>query len=297
MTSFRKIEDQAKSAIIKCTRHGSSRAQEDNLVRKFIRSLGTESKYKSCITVFLKWCRTNGFNTSHITADVGLLFLQQGANKWSQKTLDGYRQALNLVFGLELEYVLSGKPTILYPRAYRIEQILFLMQKASNDLSLSIAISAFAGLRALELDTICSSNELSEDDRDWIAQRFEGMDSGVSYVVTGKGGLRRKIFLSVVLSQEMELRRLEYPTKKTSRKIHYTKRYDLTGGQMFSQQFSRLSKSVFGWSTGAHGLRHTYAQSRLDYLQRQGYAWRDALEIVSQEMGHFSINNTLAYFR
>ncbi|MBC3807027.1 site-specific integrase [Undibacterium seohonense] len=298
MTSFRPIEEQAKSAVIKRTRHHVSRSQEMHFLgRKFIRSLGTENKYKSCILTFLKWVSSSGFNTSRITINVAQLFLLQGATKWSQKTLDGYRQAICLVFDLRLDFVVSEKPTILLPRAYRDQQIQFLIESCSIRLSLAIEIAAFAGLRAVELDTISAVTESREDKRSWLSERFEGMNDGVPYIVIGKGGLKRTVFLSVALSNRLEVLAFEKPIQKTSRKIHYLKRYDLIGGQIFSQQFSRLSKKKFGWSTGAHGLRHTYAQRRLNHLQSNGFLWKDAVEIVSQEMGHFSISNTLTYFR
>lgn len=298
MTSFRPIKQQAKSAVIKRARHRISRIQEKNtLGLKFIRSLGTENKYKSCIFTFLNWVKGSGFSTSRITTDIAQLFLSHGVTKWSQKTLDGYRQAICLVFDLHLDFVLSEKPTILLPRAYRDEQIQFLIKSSTSGLSLAIEIAAYAGLRAVELDTISPATECLEDKRSWLSERFDGMDGGVPYIVIGKGGLKRKIFLSIELSNRLEELVFEKPVKKTSRKIHYLKRFDLIGGQIFSQQFSRLSKKKFGWSSGAHGLRHSYAQRRLNHLQLNGFLWKDAVEIVSQEMGHFSISNTLTYFR
>ena len=57
------------------------------------------------------------------------------------------------------------------------------------------------------------------------------------------------------------------------------------------------AKRVLGWSEGAHGLRHSYAQERLRELQRQGLRWEYALETVSQEMGHFRPQITEVYLR
>ncbi|RCS56703.1 site-specific integrase, partial [Brachybacterium sp. JB7] len=61
--------------------------------------------------------------------------------------------------------------------------------------------------------------------------------------------------------------------------------------------FTRASQRGLGWSNGAHGVRHSYAQERMGELQRSGLAYRDALETVSQEMGHFRPAITEVYLR
>ncbi|MDF5425801.1 site-specific integrase, partial [Vibrio parahaemolyticus] len=50
------------------------------------------------------------------------------------------------------------------------------------------------------------------------------------------------------------------------------------------------------WSTGAHGLRHSYAQERMSELQKN-MTYEKALEVVSQEMGHFRPDITEVYLR
>ncbi len=117
------------------------------------------------------------------------------------------------------------------------------------------------------------------------------------YVVTGKGGLRRAVVLEVELAVALEKLRLPIPEIKREREINYLKRYSTIGGQKFSQRFTRLSVQLFGWSTGAHGLRHSFAQDRIQYLQSEGFYFDDALQIVAQELGHFSTKNTLSYLR
>ena len=67
-------------------------------------------------------------------------------------------------------------------------------------------------------------------------------------------------------------------------------------GKSFSAAFTRASNQVLGWSGGAHGLRHTYAQERMSELQC--HMTRDlALEVVSQELGHFRPEITEVYLR
>lgn len=73
--------------------------------------------------------------------------------------------------------------------------------------------------------------------------------------------------------------------------------YEIAGGKNWSNSFSAASKRELGWSHGAHGLRHSYAQNRMDELQQQGFLYQEALEIVSQEMGHFRASITEVYLR
>lgn len=53
-------------------------------------------------------------------------------------------------------------------------------------------------------------------------------------------------------------------------------------------------KTELGFSHGAHGLRHGYAQSRLATLRELGLSDKDAKQIISQEMGHFRANELFA---
>lgn len=297
MTRFRKLEEIAHHYVIKKSAHGQARSALKEKRGKCITSIATENKYKNCVRIFLRWCTENEYSTTRVSTDRVHLFLKFSADRLRQKSLDGYRQALNLVFETEAQFVLSLVSTNLEHRAYTSEQILFLQSTSDEPLSLSILIAARAGLRAIELDTISRPDELSEDKRDWSNDRFFGFTNSKEFVVIGKGGLRRKVQVPDELAESLECRRLPKPQVVTQRGIHYTKRYGIIGGHKFSQQFSRLSKREFGWSNGAHGLRHSYAQDRMLYLQLHGFTWNAALEVVSQELGHFSTANTLAYMR
>jgi hypothetical protein len=61
--------------------------------------------------------------------------------------------------------------------------------------------------------------------------------------------------------------------------------------------WSKASNFELGWSTGIHGLRHNYAQQRMEELQSRGFYYSDALAIISQEMGHFRPDITEVYLR
>lgn len=69
------------------------------------------------------------------------------------------------------------------------------------------------------------------------------------------------------LVARLEARRLEAARAVTDRGITYRQHYDIGGGNAWSKSFSEASNRALGWSLGAHGLRHGYAQERLWKLQ------------------------------
>lgn len=74
--------------------------------------------------------------------------------------------------------------------------------------------------------------------------------------------------------------------------VHYKRQYIIGSGR----NFSRVSKNALGFSSGAHGLRHSYTQERMSELRDHGSRERAyALEVVSQEMGHFRPSITETY--
>ena len=79
-----------------------------------------------------------------------------------------------------------------------------------------------------------------------------------------------------------------------------------TGSIQFSSEllrrdvfFKSLSKSAqtLGWSTGAHGLRHGYAQDRMNKLREYGYRRQEQMKNLSQELGHFRSDIVRPYLR
>lgn len=297
MTSFRSPDNQAKHLVIKKVMHGRSRHGLQKEQLGFISSVSTENKYRGNVKRFLEWLQSRKMSSKDVTEQTATEFLNHISERCVQKTIDGYRQAFDIVFSMKLPYVVSEISSFLLPRAYRIEQIEMLAQCATEGMNLPILICAHGGLRASELDTISRPDEIDEDHRAWLEERFYGREEEIEYVVIGKGGLRRKIRLSPELSAKLEKTRLEMPIIKRQRGINYTKRYSLIGGHSFSLKFSRLSQDLLGWSTGGHGLRHHYAKRRMITLQSAGFFYDDALRIVSQELGHFSTANTLTYMR
>ena len=162
--------------------------------------------------------------------------------------------------------------------------------------SLSTEIAYAAGLRGHELLTIRRIEERDPSSRSELAEKFQGRE-GKRYTVKGKGGLVREVCIPSNLAQQLESRRLKSPVKVTDRSVHYAKYYDINGGKNWSSSFTQASKRTLGWSSGAHGLRHSYAQERMHELQSSGMKRDLALEVVSQEMGHFRKDITEIYLR
>jgi integrase len=119
----------------------------------------------------------------------------------------------------------------------------------------------------------------------------------VRYLVTGKGGLKREVLLSAATAQQLEARRLTTPQPVTDRGIHYQSYYAIAGGVRWTVSFSKASKRALGWSRGAHGLRHRYAQERLEELQQRRLNYYVARDVISQELGHFRGDVVETYLR
>ena len=167
-----------------------------------------------------------------------------------------------------------------------------------NAHALATEIAHAAGLRGHELLTLRRADEqAASTHRKWSAERFEGRPDSVRYTVVGKGGLKREVALPGYLAARLEEKRWERPKTVTDRGIRYTQHYDLGGGLAWSRSFSVASKRALGWSTGGHGLRHSYAQERIEDLQQDGHTYDSALGLVSQEMGHFRADITEVYLR
>ncbi|WP_305418718.1 site-specific integrase [Photobacterium leiognathi] len=184
-------------------------------------------------------------------------------------------------------------------RCYTQRQIEIVQQHQTDKFALSTQIAASAGLRAHELLTLQRIDERSPSERDKCLEaknlKFKGLD-GEKYTVQGKGGLIREIVIPTHLAEKLEQHRLDQPTQITDREVHYLSKYDIPGGQRWSNSFTKAAERALGWTTGAHGLRHTYAQERMSDLQNTE-TYQTALAVISQELGHFRPDITLVYLR
>lgn len=241
-----------------------------------------------------------------LTPERATQYLEQRGQEVGQKQLDQERQAIQLMQqhvtiqlapGERLSVVKSEQQQALDSRSYTREQISAVIERQSEKNALSSQIAHSAGLRAHELYTLRPSSEQPADPRPARDEKFSVRAEGERYTVVGKGGLTREVSLPRELARRLEATRLSEPRQVTDRGVHYQQHYAINGGQRWSSSWGQASNAALGWSNGAHGLRHSYAQERMGELQRAGLQYRDALETVSQEMGHFRDTITEVYLR
>ena len=302
MPSFRKAADQAAHAVRRNLALRSAR--HINRDDGKIHSVGTARAYQQALTLAAQWMKDRGHSEGlrRMTAEQANQYLSERAREVRQKTLDLDRQALKTLPQIDklqrIKSRLVASPLETQGRAYTPAQVQMIAAAQSERHALATEVAYTAGLRGHELLTLRRAGEQpASTHREWSADRFEGRADAVRYTVIGKGGLVREVVLPSRLAERLEERRREKPGQVTDRGVLYTQYYDLGGGQAWSQSFSAASKRVLGWSTGAHGLRHAYAQERLGELQGEGHVYTDALGAVSQEMGHFRADITEVYLR
>jgi len=272
-----------------------------------IKSVGTARNYEQALSTAAQYANTAlQCGLREITPQQAKQYLAERAVEVGQKTLDMDRQAIQIMMqnvsgklspNEKLPVVKSEHSQHLNCRSYTTEQVAMIANAQNERNALSTEIAHAAGLRAHELLTISRINERPLSGRPALDEKFTGRNNAISYSVTGKGGLTREIQLPNHLSERLEDRRLEIPVDKTDRNITYKNcHYDIASGQSFSTSFTRASNRALGWSSGAHGLRHSYAQERMKELQHN-MTRNLALEVVSQEMGHFRPEITEVYLR
>lgn len=287
-----------------------------------LKSVGTVRNYEGRlerITAYLQEHRLGSLR--ELTPARALDYLRQRAEVVGQKTLDMERQAIQVMMqhvteqlppGKTLEVIKStalptrkktpGQPTLGrrlsdQARAYNRDQMLLIASRQAPHNALSTEIAHAAGLRAHELLSLRRTHRQLPDERPAHDMKFQGIrETTISYTVCGKGGLVREIRIPTPLARRLESIRLAEPRTVRDRGINYQQFYGIGGGQAWSKSVGAASKTALGWSTGAHGLRHTYAQERMAFLQRH-LPRKDALRVVSQEMGHFRPEITEVYLR
>jgi len=295
MAKFSSPEKQAEKAVSHMLGIGNKDGQ--------IKSIGTARNYKQSLTQCATYLKENRLgNLAGLSTEVAQKYLEARAEQVSQKTLDLDRQAIQAHLStvtkseVKLERTRSEIDSTLSTRSYTSEQVAMVSNCQAEKNALSTEIAHAAGLRAHELLTLRPADERAPSGhREWSESRFVGRE-GVRYTVDGKGGLVREVMIPKELSDRLEDRRIE-ATVVTDRGIKYESRYDIGGGRNWSLSFSRASSRELGWSNGAHGLRHSYAQERMNELQSSGRSYSESLGIVSQELGHFRPDITEVYLR
>lgn len=290
----------AKLQVRAQVHHGLSRHKDPALAVNKIASVGTERNHVSALKVFGKWLLLKtGRHLKNASLENATQYLKERSKTVKQKTLDLDRQALNMNFnfGQKLVFLQSQVATIKEDRAYSKSALALLIARADPPLRLAIEVAVYAGLRPVELISIALPDVLTESARDWSQQRFLGRIYDEPFCVVGKGGLIRQVRLEASLALRLKELARPFPITVTDREIHRKSYFLLPGGLEFSQEFSLLSMQVLGFSHGAHGLRHSFAQQRLIALICLGQDPISAIEVLAQEMGHFSTKNTMTYLQ
>ena len=298
-------EKQADAALRMCASIGKPRHGDRKNDR--INGLGTLERYRTPYVAAARFMREEHDSTLHkMTPDHARVFLERRSVEITQKSLNNDHRALTVFMrnrdndrSIVLDRVTSEITREARARAYSEEQVRAIVERQRETAALSTRLAAAAGLRAAEVYTLQRIEERSASGhRTWREDRFAGRESEHErYTVKGKGGLVREVAVPAKLARELESRRLDEPRLIRDRKLPVEIRYDLVGGQRLSQQFSRDSRSTLTWSEGVHGLRHSYAQTRMEELGNAEVRYLDALAIVSQEMGHFRPEITMVYLR
>lgn len=296
MPSFRQAHKQAEHAVKQ--KLGMGTARHGQKTDRKIHSVGTARNYKQALTRLTEWIQQNRLgDLKNLTAEKALHYLEWRGQSIGQKTLNQERQAIQLCLGISLPVVKSELTHVLKSRAYTPDQVNLIAEAQTKKYALSTRIAMAAGLRAHELLTLRKkSDQAASTHRTWLNQRFFGR-TGEIYTVKGKGGLIREVLIPTHLAVLLEQRRLTEPQLIADREVHYRQYYAMGGGHYWSNSVSTASKRELGWSHGAHGLSHSYAQTRMEELQQHGFYYQAALAIVSQEMGHFRPNITEVYLR
>jgi len=295
MAKFASAEKQATTVVHLINAQGN----------KDLKSHGTSRNYRQALTRVAEFCKEYKINgIQSLTIEQANLHLAIRSEIVGQKTLDMERQAIQKMFtvltgklerGQTLPVIKSEIDQILTGRAYSHDQAERIAEAQRGENRLATKIAEAAGLRAHELLTLRRGEERTADKRPNHEDKWKGVD-GVKYTVIGKGGLIRDVIIPTSLVNELEATRLNAPRTVIDREITYKQHYGVSGGKRWSSSFSAASNRVLGRSHGAHGLRHSYAQQRMGELIKTGTR-AAALEITSQEMGHFRPEITEVYLR
>jgi integrase len=302
MGRFRSPESQARHAIQQALAIGKPSHTQDGGDGK-VHSLGTARTYADslkCLATFIAERRLDpvGKGLASLTRETAQIYLEYRSQEVGQKQLDKDRQAMQIVLGEKLTVTKSELDQALKSRAYTQQQIQLIADAQTQKHALPTLIAADAGLRAHELLTLLPLDERAPSaHRTWTDERFEGRGEIKRYTVVGKGGLVREVAITGDLAGQLEALKLAESRIVTDRKIYYEQHYEIGGGKQWSDSFGKAAQRELAWSTGAHGVRHTYAQVRMKVLQFLGRNYETALAVVSQEMGHFRPEITEVYLR
>ena len=269
---------------------------------KPIKSIGTARGYTNCLKKVARYVNQQ-FNISlrELTPEQAKQYLDVRSEEVGQKTLDQERQAIQaMMLNVTKALDISDKKEIEKGRAYTSQQVSMIASAQSEKHAIATQIAHAAGLRAHELYTL---KPLHDREVEYRKEREETKTTlfharnGIRYTVVGKGGLEREVLIPVHLVEKLESRRLAQPQQVKDRGVFYRSHYNIGGGNNWSSSFSAASKRTLFRSSGAHGVRHSYAQERMRELQRAGLSMSLAYKTVSHELGHLREGITKVYLR
>jgi hypothetical protein len=114
-------------------RHGLSKKEAKTLGIKCIRSLGTERNYQAAIYKFLQWRNSCGLSVKRNYLRLEMTeFLHEQSELLQQTQLDIVRRAMELVFAVELQGVVSTRLTLLNARSYFSHEIAAICEPVRN---------------------------------------------------------------------------------------------------------------------------------------------------------------------
>ena len=273
-----------------------------------IKSVGTVRNYEQALKHccdYLKEFKLGGLRD--LTPAVAQEYLTSRSFEVAQSTLNMDRGAIQCMMqhvtnqlgkNETLHVEKSEFPTVLSARAYTLQQVEMITARQTASHALSTRLCHDVGLRVHELLTLRSPGEMLPSPRENIhPDKFNLLPSKANiYTVTGKGGLIREVAIPQSLARQLEVYRRDTPKNVIDRGINYRSHYNIPAGHKFSSAFSKASYRALGYSNGAHGLRHSYAQDRYEHLANY-YPREDVMKIISQELGHFRPDITEVYLR
>ncbi|EOX4193169.1 tyrosine-type recombinase/integrase [Vibrio cholerae] len=297
----------AKGHFAKSEKQAASVMKEMQGKGNAIESVGTARNYEQSLKTccdYLKEFKLGSLR--EMTPEKANTYLELRAQECSQKTIDMDRQALQAMMQHvthelketdKLDVIKSSVETVESSRSYTPEQVNAIIQHQTELHALSTQLCYESGLRAHELHTLRPSGEVNPSPRDVHQDKFSHLpNDSKTYTVEGKGGLIREVQIPNHLAEKLEERRLDTPQQISDRGVNYESHYNIAGGHKFSDAFSKASSRALGFSNGAHGLRHSYAQNRYEQLANH-FERIDVMTIISQELGHFRPDITEVYLR
>ncbi|CAB3801833.1 hypothetical protein LMG28614_05504 [Paraburkholderia ultramafica] len=291
-----RIRELARATVGSIAVHGSSKQEMGELNAAALRSISSERAYREVLAAYFRWLRANRLPLNEVhTRTMMLEFLDEYAEAHAQKSVNQAIQALAKIFSVRLPRVESCIISHVHGRAYPFEDVQKILARQTEDNQFGTLLCYDGGLRAHECWTLREPRgEGPSSHREWSPDRFAGRTDFVVFLVTGKGGLVREVAISRELAEALRTRARPAPIIVRDREINYVSYFDIGGGQALSASFSYASKRALGYSLGLHGMRHSFAQNRLTTLIPL-LGSKQALKVLSVELGHFRPSISLAY--